>query len=102
MGNLSSRIARHHRRRKTLHWHIDYLLDRVGSREIVSLPIRSLHRLECPLARDLAALAAGTTPRFGSSDCSCQSHLFRFDSDPLQDRRFLDLLFHYRHTVALA
>jgi sugar fermentation stimulation protein A len=102
MGNLSSRIARHHRRMKTLHWHIDYLLDRVGSREIISLPVRSLHRLECPLARDLAELAAGVTPRFGCSDCSCPSHLFRFDSNPLQDRRFLDLLFHYRHTVALA
>jgi sugar fermentation stimulation protein A len=102
MGNLSSRIARHHRRRKTLHWHIDYLRDRVDSREIVSLPVRSLQRLECPLARDLVELAVGSTPRFGCSDCSCSSHLFRFESDPLQDRRFLDLLFHYRHTVALA
>jgi len=26
----------------------------------------------------------------------------RFDHNPLEDRRFLDLLLHYRHTVALA
>jgi len=99
--NLSARIARHHRRRKKLHWHIDFLLDRVPRGNVTSLPIRSRHDLECRLARAVAALAAGSTPGFGCSDCSCPSHLLRFDHNPLMDRRFLDLLLHYRHTVAL-
>jgi sugar fermentation stimulation protein A len=100
--NLSARIARHHRKRKKLHWHIDFLLDRVNAGDITSLPVRSRHDLECALAGEVAALADGSTPGFGCSDCSCSSHLFRFATDPLTDRRFLDLLLHYRHTVALA
>ena len=99
--NLSARIARHHRRRKKLHWHIDFLLARVPRGNVTSLPIRSRHDLECRLARAVAALAPGSIPGFGCSDCSCPSHLLRFDHNPLMDRRFLDLLLHYRHTVAL-
>jgi len=99
--NLSARIARHHRRRKRMHWHIDFLLACAEPRDVTSLPIRSRHDLECSLARAVAALAAGSTPGFGCSDCCCPSHLFHFDHNPLENRRFLDLLLHYRHTVAL-
>jgi sugar fermentation stimulation protein A len=102
MQALSARIARHHRRRKKLHWHIDYLLDCAESRDITSLPIRCRHRLECSLAQAVAGLAVDAISGFGSSDCNCFSHLFRFDSPPLHSRLFLDLLLHYRHSVALA
>ncbi len=101
MGNLEARIARHRRRRKTLRWHIDYLLAEAESGDVRSLVIRSLRRLECSLAEDLARLADGAVARFGSSDCACPSHLFRFASNPLEDQRFLDLLLHYRHTAAI-
>ena len=100
--NLSARIARHHRRTKKLHWHIDYLLARVKPADVTSLPIRSLQDLECKLAGELSALAAGSTPGFGCSDCGCTSHLFHFVGNPLTDRRFLDLLLYYRHSAALA
>ncbi|UCF96297.1 MAG: GIY-YIG nuclease family protein [Spirochaetaceae bacterium] len=102
MLNLSARIARHHRKRKKLHWHIDYLLDGAETGDITSLPIRCRQNLECSLARDVSRLAAGHTPRFGCSDCSCTSHLLRFDVNPLQSRPFLDLLLHHRHSIALA
>jgi sugar fermentation stimulation protein A len=100
--NLAARISRHHRRRKKLHWHIDYLLAHVRYGDLTSLPIRNRHDLECSLAQEVGALAAGSVPGFGCSDCACPSHLARFDHDPLQDRRFLDLLLHYRHTLALS
>ena len=100
--NLSARIARHQRRRKKFHWHIDFLLACVEPGDITSLPVRSRHDLECALAREVATLAEEAVPDFGCSDCSCSSHLFRFARDPLADRRFLDLLLHYRHTVAFA
>jgi sugar fermentation stimulation protein A len=101
MGNLEARIARHRRRRKILRWHIDYLLAEMDSRDVRSLVVRSLRRLECSLAEDLARLADGSVARFGSSDCACPSHLFRFVSNPLENQGFLDLLLHYRHTVAI-
>jgi hypothetical protein len=27
-------------------------------------------------------------PRFGSTDCGCESHLFRFDTDPMKRGHF--------------
>jgi sugar fermentation stimulation protein A len=92
MGGLSARLARHQRQRKRLHWHIDYLLRDPAARLLESLPIRSSVRLECPLARALAELAEQAVPRFGSSDCRCPSHLYRFPGDPRQRRAFRRLL----------
>ncbi len=99
--NLEARIARHRRRRKKMHWHVDYLLAGVEYTDITAVPIRSRHDLECELARDVAKLASRSVARFGCSDCSCPSHLLRFDNKPLVSRAFLDLLLHYRHTLAL-
>ena len=101
MGGLSSRLARHRRKSKALHWHIDYLLARVPRGDIRTLAVRSRHRLECPLAREVAALAAGAVRGFGSSDCPCPSHLFRFADDPLHCERFLRVLLRFRHDLAL-
>lgn len=101
MGGLSARLARHLRKSKSLHWHIDYLLARLPRRSVRALPIRSPHRLECPLAREVAALAAGSVPRFGSSDCRCPSHLYYFPENPLHSEAFLRVLLHFRHDLAL-
>lgn len=74
-GGLSARVARHRRRQKRLHWHIDYFLARA---QIVGVETNaSGKRLECSWAR--AALsrpgARVVAPHFGASDCSCASHL---------------------------
>jgi Uri superfamily endonuclease len=69
---LDARIARHLRRRKRLHWHIDYLLDAPGV-GVVGV-VRS-RRGECALNRAVTGrvLAFG----FGASDCraGCGAHL---------------------------
>ena len=96
--NLARRTARHLRRRKKLHWHIDYLVREAEFLE--AFPIRRTRRdLECRLARDVAQIAENSIPGFGSSDCSCQSHLFHLDKGG--EKAFLPLLLHYRHTLAL-
>jgi len=98
--NLSQRLSRHQRKvRKKPHWHIDYLTP-VAAR-IKGLAIASYHNLECALAADLKRIGGRPIPRFGCSDCSCDSHLYYFPSNPLTERRFLDLLFWYRHVKAL-
>jgi sugar fermentation stimulation protein A len=101
MGGLTARMQRHLRRRKRLHWHIDYLLAEAEPKSVKALPIRTLQRLECSLARDVTRLGERAVPDFGSSDCRCPSHLVRFERDPLQDERFLALLYRYRNRVAL-
>ncbi len=75
LAGVDARVARHKRRDKKLHWHIDYLLQRV---DLVGVWVfRSEQRLECRLASVLASLpdASIPVPGFGSSDCHCPSHL---------------------------
>jgi len=72
--NLSSRLARHARRRKPLHWHIDYLSCRATM--IGAMIVPGPRRRECELAQELSARFELAVPRFGASDCRCPGHLF--------------------------
>ena len=94
MANLSTRIARHVRRRKRMHWHIDYL--RQAADEVVPLPIRSSQKLECRVASAFGSVLDPGPLGFGASDCACPTHLMWSDSDPLQQRAFHELLQQFR------
>jgi Uri superfamily endonuclease len=74
-GGLAARLARHRRRRKRRHWHIDYLEGLVQMTEIWWMV--SGEREECAWALALNRLCDTTiaVPGFGSSDCRCPSHL---------------------------
>ncbi len=93
MKGLNARMARHRRKRKRKHWHIDYLRD--VAEYVDCLPIRSTTRMECDIARDMAANSNGITG-FGCSDCACAAHLFHHTNNPLHDREFHNLLQRYR------
>lgn len=93
MNGLEARLARHLRKEKGLHWHIDYLLKEAKLLEIIlcpSEPFAPCHsegtkrpknptqgklQVECFLAQALAK-EFQSIPGFGSSDCKCQSHLY--------------------------
>jgi sugar fermentation stimulation protein A len=98
LRNLKSRVGRHLRKRKNKRWHVDYLIDR--SEKTKSYPIYTQKKMECDLAAGIAAISDSRVIGFGCSDCDCDSHLFYFKEDPQQNRDFLNLLFHYRHTLA--
>lgn len=91
---LSRRIARHLRRRKNVHWHIDYL--RNGADGVKALPVRTGDHIECALAGALGSLSEWSIPGFGCSDCACESHLFAMKGDPERDEGFIGLLQHFR------
>lgn len=80
MKNLSKRIARHQRKDKKLHWHIDYLLahSEVELVEVVSYP--SEIKEECQYNQQLINKKAEIPVLgFGSSDCrKCPAHLLKF------------------------
>ena len=97
--NLQQRLQRHTRKRKKLHWHIDYLLAEAAS--VKGYPILSAGDLECRLAADIGGFAEYDVSGFGSSDCSCPSHLFYFSSNPMDREEFTDLLCRYRHIDGL-
>jgi sugar fermentation stimulation protein A len=97
--NLSSRVNRHLRTRKKMHWHLDYLCPWAKTRK--AFPIMSYRNRECDLARDLEGLGGQGVPGFGSSDCHCDSHLFYFPGPPMGNRAFVELLLRWRHREAL-
>jgi len=73
LNGLEQRIRRHLRSHKKLHWHVDYLL---AYATITGVFIKeSSKREECGLANAFEQIF-DAIPRFGCSDCACQSHLF--------------------------
>ena len=75
LGGLRRRLARHLRREKRLHWHIDYLLQHAVVEDVHLYPADGLS--ECALNRQLLALphVRVIARGFGSSDCTCPTHL---------------------------
>jgi Uri superfamily endonuclease len=72
---MKSRLDRHLKDAKRLHWHIDYLLP-YGEIEAIVYG-QSQSDKECLLANELNRCFQ-CRPGFGSTDCRCPSHLFYF------------------------
>lgn len=72
--NLPARLERHGRKKKPLHWHIDYLS--VKAEMLGAITINGQPELECQLAKELGGMFELAVPGFGASDCRCAGHLF--------------------------
>ena len=79
-GGLAARLARHMRRDKSAHWHVDQLTCAGEALGAWVFP----HRSECEVNDDLAEWPTPLAG-FGSSDCPrCRAHLRFWPSDTLQ------------------
>lgn len=79
-SNLGKRVERHLRKVKRKFWHIDYLLSNRPT-EILKVFYKEAGRLEeCRIAERLGEIATPISG-FGSSDCTCKSHLFRIEAN---------------------
>lgn len=81
-GGLRARVGRHLSGRGALHWHIDYL---VRATEVAEVWFSSHERKrEEEWVAALRSAPGSTNPLrgFGSGDCGCEGHLFRFASRP--------------------
>lgn len=89
MNNLDKRINPHLSSWKKFHWNIDWLL---SHSDIIGIKrIESDKKLECDISRVIHGLSQNTVmPGFGSSDCSCKTHLhyFTHNHSPLPDNIF--------------
>jgi len=72
--NLSARLERHSRKKKPLHWHIDYLSAKSDMLGAIIIPGQRKH--ECEIAKELGKMFEMAVPGFGASDCRCGGHLF--------------------------
>jgi sugar fermentation stimulation protein A len=72
--NLPARIERHSKKKKPLHWHIDYLS--VNAEMMGAITIGGPRKRECEIACELGKMFELSVPGFGASDCRCKGHLF--------------------------
>ena len=77
LNNLEARIERHLKKQKKKFWHIDYFLSNKHAKIIKVLKLETNLKLECKLNQNLLKnlKASILVRKFGSSDCSCESHL---------------------------
>jgi len=83
LNSLIPRLGRHLRTSRgegrIAHWHIDYLLREPGVEIEAIYATDWAVRMECEIATRVAEKGEPIT-RFGCSDCSCESHLYRVKS----------------------
>lgn len=87
LGGLQGRVSRHLRVVKNRHWHIDYL-NAAGSIVDVWFATGDT-RNECLWAKRAISLPGASIPmpRFGSSDCRCETHLVYLPTEPGAEER---------------
>jgi len=73
LNGLERRVGRHLGERKKRFWHIDYLLEETAV--VGFFLVESAVKSECFIAGMLSR-ELESVPRFGCSDCRCESHLF--------------------------
>lgn len=92
--NLSKRLARHMHLRKRMHWHIDYLRQKALVTAVI--PVRTADDLEHDIAYAVENISDWRIDRFGSTDCSCPSHLFGFVDNPVHRPDFMQVVEDFR------
>ena len=80
-GGLRTRLQRHFRKDKKIHWHIDYFLMSDSSSITGVGVLETEEKIECEMAQRIQ-VSYGIdelipVENFGSSDCKCKSHLFK-------------------------
>jgi Uri superfamily endonuclease len=82
LNNLESRINRHLRTDKKIHWHIDYLLNLT---DIIDVFFKeSSKKEECTISNEFEKRLK-FLKGFGCSDCKCKSHLFYGKYDEIKN-----------------
>jgi len=84
---IEKRITRHISKDKRRFWHIDFLL-LSNNVKIKEVWLSSVNK-ECEIAKYFSDNISSCVKRFGSSDCSCQSHLFFADKNYARVRNLL-------------
>lgn len=77
-NNLEQRVKRHLRKEKRKFWHVDYLLANDAAKIIEVFQKQADKPEECMIAKAIS-LRSEPVDGFGSSDCSCKSHLFHLE-----------------------
>jgi sugar fermentation stimulation protein A len=80
LSSLESRIGRHLSKEKKMKWHIDFFLEK--AEPLGYIPIISDEKEECSINSNFLEKGRVLAKGFGSSDCSCPSHLVYLGDQP--------------------
>jgi len=87
--SLKKRVARHLKKRKVRHWHIDFLLANENAAVVDVVAAESNVNRECQINKAIMKIDGATAPvaGFGASDCKqhCKSHLMHFHEERVND-----------------
>lgn len=87
--SLRQRVARHLRKKKIKHWHIDHLLNCPGARVTAVVACASKINRECKINKVIQNIRGTNVPikGFGASDCqrNCASHLVYLGKEDVFD-----------------
>jgi Uri superfamily endonuclease len=87
--SLRQRVARHLRKKKIKHWHIDHLLTCPGARVTAVVACASKINRECKINKVIQNIRGANVPikGFGASDCqqNCASHLVYLGKEDVFD-----------------
>lgn len=93
--SLENRLARHYRKKKRKHWHIDHLLDS-NAKIICVVSAQSEKRMECRVSLELQRSHSFISgPRgFGAADCreGCGTHLYYYVGKDNVDEALLTMM----------
>ena len=82
-GGLRGRLKHHLTpAKKNPHWHIDYLRAAAPVQEIWYTTTVAIHEHTWATILQQMPRASVPVPRFGTSDCQCQTHLVYFPTQP--------------------
>jgi len=88
--SLRRRIARHLKKRKIKHWHIDFLLANKSATVVAVVAAQSSVNKECQINNVISNITAAEVPAvgFGASDCkqNCRSHLIFFGEEDVKEK----------------
>lgn len=88
-GGLAGRLGHHlasGQTAKSRHWHIDYLRQWAPIVAVWFCEGETPREHDWALQAGLLAGARSPAPRFGASDCRCNSHLFHFTRPPAAEQ----------------
>jgi Uri superfamily endonuclease len=90
-SSVEGRLSRHYSDHKKMHWHIDYILKEPKVKLKAAIFSESRKAQECKLVKKIYnyKFAFVGTKDFGSSDCSCVSHLIILNLKENTAKRYL-------------
>jgi Uri superfamily endonuclease len=90
-SSIEGRLSRHYSDHKKMHWHIDYILKDPTVKLKAAIFSKSRNAQECNLVKKICnyAFAFDGAKDFGSSDCSCVSHLILLNLGDNTAERYL-------------